>query len=72
MDLPARSALIEHDLAVREAHYPRNAVSHGAFRRYQEFLDHDELELARVSLELSPETTLSAETFGLRSAMQLQ
>jgi hypothetical protein len=51
MDLPKLWAFIEADLARARSALPGDALSHKAVRDYQEFLDHNELELACDMLE---------------------
>jgi hypothetical protein len=46
MDLPELWALIEADLARARSTLPDDAMGHKAIRGYQEFLQHNEFELA--------------------------
>jgi hypothetical protein len=46
MDLPKLWASVKADLARARSTLPEDAVGHEAIRFYQEFLDHNELELA--------------------------
>jgi hypothetical protein len=51
MDLSKLWVFIEADLARARNTLPEDASSHEAIRNYQEFLDHNELELACDMLE---------------------
>jgi len=51
MDLPRLWTLIRGDLAKARNSLPGDAVSHEALVEYQDFLDHNELELACDMLE---------------------
>jgi hypothetical protein len=51
MDLPKLWALIETDLGRARSTLPDDALSHNAIRDCQEFLNHNELELACDMLE---------------------
>jgi hypothetical protein len=46
VDLSGLWVLIEEDLTRARDTLPNNAAGHEAIRQYQEFLDHNELELA--------------------------
>jgi len=65
MDLPELWALIETDLARARGTLPEDALNHKAIRAYQEFLDHNELELACDMLEAYAEDHQVSREFWL-------
>ncbi len=65
MDLPELWALIETDLARARSTLPEDALSHKAIRAYQDFLDHNELELACDMLEAYAEDHQVSREFWL-------
>jgi hypothetical protein len=56
--------LIKTDLVRARSTLPDDAANHKAIRNYQDFLDHNELELACDMLEAYAKDHGSAENFG--------
>jgi hypothetical protein len=65
MDLPKLWALIRTDLARARQTLPKDSTSHKAIRDYQDFLDHNELELACDMLEAYAEDHEISKEFWL-------
>ena len=62
-DLPKLWALIEADLYEARSTLPDDAASHPAIRQYEEFLEHNELELACDMLEAYAEENRVSKEF---------
>lgn len=65
MDVPKLWTLIRADLAKARDTLSANAASHKALAKYQEFLDHNELELACDMLETYAEDQKVSKEFWL-------
>jgi hypothetical protein len=65
MDLPSLWALIKADLARARESLPADEASHKALAEYQNFLDHNELELACDMLEWYAEDHSGDKVFWL-------
>ena len=65
MELPKLWALIEADLTRARSTLPDGAVNYKTIREYQEFIDHNELELACDTLEAYAEYHSVSRAFWL-------